>query len=261
MVKQNKYKERLGQEKYNNQNCLMKIIEYKNARDITVEFQDEYKAKVCTEYCNFKTGNIKNPFYKSAYGVGMVGEKYSVSINRKLNKEYVIWLSILQRCFDVKTKEKHPTYKDVTCCKEWLLFENFYEWLHEQSNFDKWIDGSKWAVDKDILVKGNKVYSPDVCCLVSMSVNNLFTKRDITRGDLPIGVVSHGNGFRAQWNNPLINKREFSNTYSTIEQAFKIYKIKKEEIIKLVAQTEFKKGNITEKCYNAMLNYKVEITD
>ena len=261
MIKQNKYIERLGQERYNNENCLMKIIDYKNAHNITVEFQDKYKARVHTEYNNFLLGQVKNPYYTSVYGVGIVGNKYSISVGRKLNKEYKMWFSMIQRCFDEEHKIKHPTYRNVTCCDEWLLFDNFYEWLHNQENFDKWYDNERWAIDKDILIKGSKIYSPETCCLVPMNVNNLFTKRDVVRGGLPIGVVAHGKGFRAQWNNPLTNKREFSSTYYNVEKAFKVYKAQKEKIIKQVAETEYKNGNITKECYEAMMNYEVEITD
>ena len=261
MVKQNKNKERLGQEQYNNENCLMKIVEYKNARDMIIEFQDKYKARVHTAYNNFLLGRVKNPYHPSIFNVGMIGEKYPISIGRKLIKEYKVWNSIIQRCFNEECKIKNSAYKGVTCCEEWLLYENFYEWLHSQENFDKWLVGDKWAIDKDILIKGNKIYSPETCCLVPMSVNNLFTKRDVYRGKLPIGVVEHGKGFRAQCNNPLTNKREFSITYYTVEKTFKIYKIRKEEIIKQVAQEEYAKGNITKRCYEAMMNYEVEITD
>lgn len=35
----------------------------------------------------------------------------------------------------------------------------------------------------------------------------------------------------------------------------------KEEIIKRVAEDEYSKGRITKICYDAMMNYEVEITD
>ena len=95
---------------------------------------------------------------------------------------------MINRCFYEKIKEEHPTYKNVTCSEEWLLFENFYEWLHLQENFDKWYNEDKWCLDKDILVKGNKIYSPKTCCLVPQNVNTLFTKKNANRGKLPIGV-------------------------------------------------------------------------
>lgn len=255
-------KSHLYEEKYNKQGCLMKIVEYNKSFDIVVEFQDEHKYRVNSTYSNFKTGCIKNPYYPVVYGVGVVGNKYiTVDENSKSTKEYVIWYHILQRCFDEKWKEKYPWYKDTKCCDEWLYYPNFYEWLHSQPNFDKWYNGKRWAIDKDILVKGNKLYSPKVCCLVPQSVNCLFLKRDAARGEYPLGVRYENGKFKAVCQNSLIGKSEELGCYFTIEEAFNAYKIYKEDIIKQIAEIEYKDGNITKQCYKAMINYKVEIDD
>lgn len=252
-----KRKDRLGEENLNYQNCLMKIIEYNNANDIVVEFQDKYKIRVHTTYSHFLSGCVKNPYYPSVYGVGMVGVKYPLQ-----KKEYEAWHDMLKRCFNKNIKEKYATYKEVTCCDEWLLYENFYEWLHNQDNFDKWLNEKNWCLDKDILIKGNKIYSPETCCLVPNDVNVLFTKRDNCRGDLPIGVIKQGNKFRVECNNPFDSSHD---TYlcmcSTPKEAFNVYKEYKEKIIKQVAELEYNNDNITKRCYEAMMNYQVEITD
>lgn len=259
MIKNNNT--RIGEEAVNNQGCLMKIIKYINCDNIIIEFQDEYKAKIKTQYSHFLSGEIKNPYYKSVFGIGMIGNKYPRSINNKITKEYNTWSGMLRRCFDAKHKEIHPTYENATCCEEWLCYENFYEWLHSQPNFDKWIILDKSAIDKDILVKGNKIYSPDTCCLVPQIVNNLFIKSDSTRGDLPIGVSKKKNGFLSRCRNPITNERDCLGTYSTLNEAFFTYKLHKENLIKQIAEIEYLKGNITKKCYDAMMNYQVEITD
>lgn len=254
---------RLGEERLNNQGCLMKIIEYNNVEDIVVEFQDEYKAKLHTKYGNFKRGIAKNPYYKSVYNIAMIGIKYPTSINGNNTKEYCAWTNIIKRCHDKKFKQAHPTYKDVTCCSDWLCYENFCDWLYKQENFDKWLNGDRWEVDKDILYKKNIVYSPDTCCLVPHNVNSLFVKSNKLRGDLPIGVIRQSGKFAAYCKNYLIDKRyhKFLGIHETIEEAFNAYKQYKENLIKQVAEIEYKIGNITEKCYQAMLNYAVEIDD
>lgn len=251
----------LYEEKYNNQGSLMKIVEYIGNNNIVVEFQDKYKFRVNSIYGNFKKGSIKNPFYPSVYGIGITGNKYPRSINCKMTKEYDTWIHILQRCFDNKLKEKQPSYKDKECCEEWLYYPNFYEWLHSQSNFDKWYIGKRWAVDKDILVKGNKIYSPETCCLVPQNANCLFLKREAKRGKYPIGVRCKENSFIAVCHNPLTDKNEELGCYSTPENAFQAYKKRKEDLIKQVAEIEYSKENITKQCYEAMINYEVEITD
>ena len=241
----------------------MKIVEYNNATNIIIEFQDRYKTKSKTAWKEFLNGSVKNPYYPEVYGVGMVGNKYPTTLNHKRTKDYEAWVNILQRCYseNIKDKKRYSTYKDVTCCNDWLLFENFYEWLHSQKNYKQWLNGSKWAVDKDILIKGNKIYSPETCCLVPPNVNGLFLKHSSTRRSLPIGVSVHGNGFQARCHNPIINKEIYIGMRDTPLKTFLLYKTYKEDLIKQVAQIEFDKENITEQCYNAMINYEVEITD
>jgi hypothetical protein len=151
----------------------------------------------------------------------------------------------------------------VACCDEWFLYDNFYEWLHSQENFEKWLNNDNWAVDKDILIKGNKIYSPETCCLVPMSINSLFVKTEKTRGDYPVGVNydKSSNKYRAQCNNLLTGKRKHLGLFKTPEEAFKAYKIYKENVIKQIAKIEYMSGNITKECYEAMMNYEVEIDD
>lgn len=259
--RQKQIDKRMGETKKNHQGYLMKIIKYNNAKNITVEFQDEHKATVMVTYDNFLKGDVKNPYHPIIYNKGIVGSKYSVWVDKKATKEYQTWKSMLQRCFDPKYKEKQPTYNDVTCCNEWLEYENFYEWLHFQPNFDKWYEGKRWAIDKDILFKNNNIYSPKTCCLVPQSINNLFTKSDSTRSKLPIGVHKHYKKYQVFCQNPFTRKQEDLGTYDTELVAFQIYKSYKENIIKQVAEIEYNKGNIIQQCYNAMIEYEVDITD
>lgn len=252
---------RLGEIRKNSQGTEMKIVVYNNSNDMIVEFQDEYKARVHAGYKEFLKGNIRNPYDRTVFGVGMIGERYPVSAYGKGTKEYIAWNNMLKRCFDKKFKEKQPTYKDATCCNQWLLFENFYEWLHSQENFEKWYNSEGWHLDKDILFKENKVYSPETCCLVPRMVNELFTKRDNFRGNFPIGIDKKEGGFQVRCRNPITNEREYLGFYTTAEESFYIYKKRKEEIIKQVAEIEYNKGNITKQCYEAMMKYEVKITD
>ena len=252
---------RLRKEKFNNQGCLMKIIEYSGSNNMIVEFQDKYKTKVHCAWKEFSNGKVKNPYYPEVYGVGIVGDKYPTWVGDHHTKEYTAWRHMLARCYDKKTKEKQRTYKDVVCCEDWLFYEGFYEWIHSQENFWKWLDGDRWCLDKDIIKKGNKFYSPDNCCLVPNNVNILFTTRKNDRGKFPIGVSYSTGKFVATCNNPFTKKSERIGTYNTVEEAFQAYKIRKELFIKQVAEIEYVQCNITKECYEAMMKYEVEITD
>ena len=263
---------KLGEEQINSQGYLMRIIEYNDDDDLVIEFQDKYRAKVHTKYGLFESSNVKNPYHPTIFGVAIVGNKYPTRKHGKYIKEYETWTGMLDRCFNDKLKEKYPTYHNVTCCEEWLLYENFYEWIHSQSNYDKWLVGKKWEMDKDIICNGNKTYSPDSCFLVPNYVNVLFTKSSAARGKLPIGVCYSGKNKDRYTSKVSIRindgkKRESGRIrkslgyFNTPEEAFLAYKKAKEEHIKEVAQEEYESGNITKECCEAMMKYEVKITD
>lgn len=116
------------------------------------------------------------------------------------------------------------------------------------------------ALDKDILSKGNKIYSPNTCIFVPIRINSLFIKNDADRGKYPIGVYyeKSTNNFVANCNT--INQKNVRiGRYNKQEDAFQAYKIFKENYIKEVAN-EYK-DKIPEKLYEAMYNWIVEITD
>jgi hypothetical protein len=251
---------RLGVTKLNKDGCEMKVIQYNNNSDIIVEFQDEYKAQVHTQWYNFENGRTKNPYFPSVYGVGVVGNKYSTQ-----TREYGVWRQMLGRCFVEETKEKATTYVSASCCDDWLNYEVFYEWIHSQENFKTLEENNDWFIDKDIIKKGNKMYCPDYCCLVPQRVNNLFTKREKLRGLYPIGVTKDKrciSSYRALCSNVDEPKKRVNiGTYHTISEAFDAYKKYKEDLIKQIAHNEHKIGRITQRCFEAMIGYKVEITD
>lgn len=223
----------------------MKCIAYRNSMDIDVEFLDSGNVVNNVQWNNFVRGKVKNNCYRH------IDDK----------KEHNAWQQMLRRCFDENVKIEKPTYKNASCCDEWLSYENFYEWLVSQENYKKW-KSLKWsAVDKDIIRKGNKVYSPENCFLVPVNVNNLFVKHDALRGDYPIGVSKMDNKYTAICMNPISNKQVYIGFYDTTDEAFAAYKEYKENLIKEIADIEYNKGTITKKCRDAMYRYEVRITD
>ena len=52
--------DRTGEESYNNFGTLMKIIEYKNNKQVLIEFQDEYKYRTYVKYLDFQRGFVRN---------------------------------------------------------------------------------------------------------------------------------------------------------------------------------------------------------
>ena len=264
--------DRTGEVGVSNEGCIMKIAEYNNNYDVIIEFQDEHKYRVHTQYVNFQKGQCKNPFFASVFGHGYLGTDKNGNVPKakefkggKLCStwEYKKWQNMLQRCFDDKFKEKYPTYKDVTCCERWLCFANFLEDLEILKQEYNWNVDEKLQLDKDILHKGNKIYSLENCVLVPDYINFLFTKRDTKRGVYPIGVTYNKQRKKYQTHCRINGKKIGLGYYNTVEEAFNVYKIAKENEIKRVANDCILKGFITKdnRLYKAMINYQVEIAD
>lgn len=257
------YVNRVGEENYNNFGSKMIIVEYRNAHNIDVYFPEYNWVFKGAGYNKFKKGNVKCPYEKRCYDVGYLGEgKYKVKENGKTTKCYRAWHGMLMRCYDSKYHKKYPTYKDCESSKEFHNFQNFGDWFVDDYYE---IEGQKMCLDKDILNKGNKIYSPENCVFVPQNINMLFIKRNKNRGDYPIGVSynKRDKKFEAQCSvyNYKTNKRNiiFLGYYETPEQAFEAYKGFKEKHIKEVAN--YYKDKIPTKLYNAMYDYEVEITD
>ena len=167
---------------------------------------------------------------------------------------------MLGRCYNPKYQEKEPSYKGCMVEEYLLNFQHAAEWYNE--NYYE-IPGEKMCLDKDILCKGNKVYSREACIFVPKRINNLFTKRDHARGDSPIGTTPNSlDNYQVFCHNGY-GGRDYLGTYPTKEEAFRVYKENKEKVIKEVIDSY--EGIIPEPHYSrlktAMYNYEVEIDD
>jgi hypothetical protein len=246
---------KLGETRLNTFGSKMWIIEYVTATNITVQFLCGYITK--TTYSVFLNGNVKNPYDASVYGHGFLGQgKYTANIDGVRTLEYETWKAMLQRCYSIPFQKKQPTYIGCIIDEKWHNFQIFSKWFDE--NYYK-IKGEVMALDKDILYKHNKIYSPNTSIFVPMNINSLFIKSDILRGDLPIGVSTNNNGgYRARCRDNK-GKQHHIGTYSTKKDCFKAYKKYKETVIKEVADSY--KNEIPTKLYEAMYKYEVEIID
>lgn len=252
----------LGQKNVNNQGYEMEVVGYENYDHAQIKFAPPYEGIITAKICHFKDGGIHNPFAPTVSEYGITGNKYSThNKDGSYMLEYLTWCNMIKRCVDEKIKEKCPSYKDVTCSPCWQFYENFYEWMHEQENFETLLKQNDINLDKDILIKGNKVYGPDKCTLVPRRINNLMLKSEAIRGQYPIGVYYLKRNKKFTAHEGSRKNTVYLGLYDTPEDAFIAYKDYKENRIKEIAEEEYKNGNITKKCYDALVKYKVEITD
>jgi hypothetical protein len=256
IILENNKTKKTGEIKYNKRGSKMTIIEYVNYNNITVEFESGYKTK--TTYNSFKNGILSSPYDKTICGIGVVGlENIYPNINEEYKKSYNKWRGMITRCYNEKFKEKHITYKDCSVCEEWLFYPNFKKWYDD--NYYE-VDNELMCLDKDILHKGNKIYSPDTCLIVPERINTLFVQHDTRRGELPVGVnykkkqnkyiaqcccEDYGNAGLGTFNNPI--------------DAFYKYKDFKERYIRIIAN-EYE-DRIPKILFDAMYNWKINIDD
>ena len=169
---------------------------------------------------------------------------------------YNVWVSMIGRCYTTNTRPRDKSYIGCEVCQDWLTYSNFHNWFYAPNN--GYVKG--YNLDKDIISKGNKIYSPSTCCFIPQELNKMFTKRKSRRGEFPIGVIISKSG---KYDSRIkIDKKDYYlGAYTTIEEAFNAYKNAKERHIRNVAKKYFQEGKITERVYNALMKYEVEITD
>lgn len=167
---------------------------------------------------------------------------------------YTLWEDMLSRCYNPHMLKRFPTYIGCSVCEEWLIFSNFKRWFDK--NYIK-----NYDLDKDILIKGNKVYSPETCCFVPHKLNCSINRCQRRRGEFPIGVTYDKS--RSKFTSGLRcgTKKLQLGRFDTITEAFNAYKDAKEHYIKSIAEKYFQEGKITKRVYDALMKYEVEITD
>ena len=232
-----------------------KVLKYNGNKDVEIQFlKTGFETKV--QLVQVKSGEIKDPYSPSVYGVGIFGTKYPSTINGRNIKEYVLWQRMLERCYSDGFKKKNPTYIDCEVSENFKSYEYFYEWCYKQIGFG--VGG--FELDKDLLLKGNKVYSENTCIFIPAEINLLLIKRDASRGEHLIGVswCKRDKAFVAQVSRNK-GKPERLGYFKTEIEAFNAYKKAKEVFVKEVAEKW--KSQIDERAYNALMNYEVEIDD
>lgn len=243
------FSQRLGETHKTNRGCFFTIVEYIDANNCIIQFEDGTILKNI-RYRTIKSGGIKNYNYPDNYGVGFIGYgKYS----HKTHKiAYNIWRSVIQRCYSKRHQEKFPSYVGCSVTTNWHNFQNFAEWYED--NYKSHMEG--WHLDKDFLIRGNRVYSPETCCILPLEINclQLFP---ISKGKLATGVSQFNNMFVARIDR--YGKKYHLGYFKTHLESAKAYTVAKEIYIKEIA--EFWKDKIDNRIYHILINYKAEINE
>jgi len=166
------------------------VVRYHSSKKVDVKFVNT--GYTCnTTATSIRQGLVKDPIFPSKFGVGFLGiGPHKMVPNGVTNPAYAKWANMMERCYDEKYLERKPTYRGCSVCDEWHNFQNFADWYETHA-----IDG--YQLDKDIKVKGNKIYNPLNCLFVPQPLNLLFTDCAAKRGELARGVRRSKSRFRA----------------------------------------------------------------
>lgn len=180
---------------------------------------------------------------KLIYGKGLKGNGVSV-VNGKITKAYAAWNHMLERCYDPKFLSKKPSYIGCSVCEEWLFFPTFQKWFD-----DNYVEG--WYLDKEILVTGNKIYSPDYCLFAPTLITKVFNDCEKARGEYPLGVSFHKRRMKFIAYLNIDGKLKHIGYFGTADEAHRAYlRAKKANIIRMANEW---RGKISDKLYIALI--------
>lgn len=192
---------------------------------------------------------------KLIYGVGFNDRKYPTSGSNRKVREHALWKAMLQRCFEKKALEIRPTYSNCTVSENFKSYSYFYEWCQDQIGFNEF----DVMLDKDLLIKGNRIYHEDYCLFLPRKINMALIKKESGRNGLPIGVYLNKKINRFVARCSVDGKTVYISSSKCPIEAFYKYKEFKEDYLRSLAN-EYR-SMIDPRAYNALMNYTVEITD
>lgn len=104
---------------------------------------------------------------------------------------YKVWVQMLYRCYSSAYKRKYTHNYESTVCQDWLTFTNFKSWMEKQ-------DWAGKQLDKDILIPGNREYSPRACAFVDQHLNKFFNlRRNVEKKTLIGATKQRGSRYSA----------------------------------------------------------------
>tara|TARA_R110000851_G_C12901060_1_gene548182 strand:+ start:173 stop:808 length:636 start_codon:yes stop_codon:yes gene_type:complete len=193
--------------------------------------------------------NISLSKRRAVYGVGINDADYvtqpTVDGIQYMCPYYTKWCGMIKRCYSVNYQSKHPSYRGCEVCGDWLLFSNFRKWMKSQ-------DWNNKELDKDLLIRGNKTYSPDACVFISQALNSLFVGRPNT--GMKKGVSWHEKTKRFHARVTIGGKKKSLRYFDTEEEANLAYlKAKRVNIVKVANE------QADERIKKSLLDYATNI--
>lgn len=193
----------------------MQVIEDNGSRDVSVKFMNTGTVLRGLQRGNVIRGSVKDIFVPSIEGVGFLGTSRNVS----RTSAYKCWKHMIVRCYNENYHSCRETYTDCEVVKEWHNFTTFEKWFELNH-----IEG--YHLDKDLLVQGNRLYSPETCCFIPAYINSLIVERCKSVDGCEIGVTKRRKKGSQEYNglyNVTIGGTYLARTRN-LEEANSLYK-------------------------------------
>ena len=239
------------------QDQSVRVLEYKNKSKVLVEFQDSHGFTTWCEKSQIVNGTLKNPYGATLFNRGFIGDgSFRIKNERRNTHEYVVWSGMFWRCYDERKLVKNPTYIGCYVREDWFNFQNFCYWFSYQKQAY-----AGWSLDKDLLVKDNKCYSVDTCCLLPAEINTFLAYKRKDNGCPP--GVHYGIKeclYKAQIKDRFSgrNQRLLGMSDDPVEMFF-LYKEAKENEAKFLAKKW--KDDLDESSYEQLMLWTVDIDE
>lgn len=190
-------------------------------------FHDEMVEKYGL-YENFLYKPLKRPNKRYVCGFGLNNLEFSaqpkVEGKQIIHPGYRAWHNMLSRCNDWDI-ERLPSYRGITCDEVWKYTSNFILWYKDNYR-------AGLVLDKDLLSRGNTIYSVGTCMYIPKEINSFLTSADSIRGENFLGVDFQSSGFRARIS--LNNKSNHLGYFKTQEEAHRAWQLAKIEQAKVL---------------------------
>lgn len=235
------YENIVGKVFKNTQGCDMLVIEELEYPTVKIRFLDDFRYERVAEKYLVKSGKVKNPYSKTLLDRGYIGVgEYSCGMDSRGREEYAVWRGIFHRCYKDGPLGIKPYYTNCVVSEKWFDFQNFAGWLEPKK-----MHRFGWLIDKDLLVRGNREYGPDFCCLLPCVLNNNIQIRTKKISNLPVGVGKSGNKFAA------FLTKEYIGLFSTAEDAHRAYCNQKDKLIHTLAKEH--RENLMPEAYDKLI--------
>lgn len=232
-------------------------IDYRTSHDCDIMFLDCGYIKQHVNWHNLQKGSFKSPYTTSVAGVGFIG----IGESRENHIDaYGMWARMMERCYNTRIDRRRDiNYADCFVAYDWHNFQNFLSWYDD--NLSMYKANEPMTLDKDLLYKGNRIYSQHTCLLIPERINIFLTTSKFARGEYPIGVFfeSDCGKFKAQCCDPFERYGRNIGRFTNSEDAFYRYKEVKEKYAKDLAN--YYDGKIDQRAIDALRRFSVDITD